>query len=333
MKFVKFIMAFAALFCFSQVICAETFSEESAEVTDSSENYATAPCLIMQGRTITEKQILDCLIGEAVWQEENGTVKETDYDSFKEFTLTYSDSRRDILYIYNDAAHGTSTLEVVYKGENIPDKDEMEKEWLELFSNLEIPLTDYYSLFIDNEDYSNYTYYLQYEGIPIQYEHYCIGGTGNETDFFGQCITVRQNDSGYMIVFGHICQVIDEIEQDDKRVLLEEAEVKEVLKDYFQELTISLADVITYTLLENSFQCKPMYIAIDKGKDMSEEVYDIGYYAAMDVEVSIPGNENIEMVQVEGFIDGVYPFCYYCGIDSIQTAENHIISDRMTEEE
>ena len=326
-------MLFVALFCSSQLFCTEAFSEEPSEAADSREDYAAAPCLIMQGRTITEKQILDCLIGEAVWQEENGTVKETDYDSFKEFTLTYSDSRRDILYVYNDAAYGTSTLEVAYKGKNIPDEDEMEKEWLELFSNLEIPLTDYYSLFTDDEGYVNYTYYLQYEGIPIQYEHYCIGGTGNETDFFGQCIMVRQSDSGYMAVFVHICQVIDEIEQDDKRVLLVEPEVKEVLKDYFYEFTLPVADAVTYTLIEDSFHCEPMYIAIDKGKNMSEEVYDIGYYAQMNVEVSLPGDESIETAEVQGFIDGVYPFSYYCGIDSLQTAEKYIISDRTTEEE
>lgn len=132
--------------------------------------------------------------------------------------------------------------------------------------------------------------------------------------FVGQYIDVTVRKDGYDAYFMNVSELISEEKRINDLHLISEEEAVGVCCE-------SLMDRLVSQELEQSQEdmiCQKVYLMIDKGRTVDENVYDIGYY--IKIPVTFPdGNIPYYLMgiadadsnfYIEGLVDGEYPYCY-----------------------
>ena len=312
MKTIGFILALI-LFLSGSVKAEETSLAETASEFDELETEIKlededdkdpleAPVILMRIRDITPEEILDAYLGTGNWEEEKLTSNNGPEGSGIK-RCTYKNDNVKLCIIISGP--GFITLDVSFL-KDMPEEEELKKEWTDLFAKLDIPLYPEYALQIDvdNGGRHRYAYYLQANGIKICPDNYYIGGKGNEIDYFGQSVIVYMERKGYFINFQRVSDVIESQEPETQRPERSIEELLDLMYDMMDSVYQIPGDLVPFD--KGTEKAELMYLMVDIGADADEYVFDLGYY----VKQNVISEDTAHPSAWAGYVDGTLPFCY-----------------------
>lgn len=301
-KQVVIVMLFASM-VLSEGIPASELTEKDDCGNVVEEKFEDVDILEVQARDFSVEEILDAYFGEEKWNS-NLLTQQYYGEKGKNWYIEseYSSDDATISCMCDD--FGFFNFEVEYKNKVI-EQEEMMSEWLSIVERLNIVIDNQYEKRIDEKNNSvQYVYRVKQNDLAVGDEIIIIGSAGNETDYPAPALNVKITDNGYVLIASFITKIVQKENVNERQIQTEE-NVKEDFIEYMKELYSEAWNEIE--LQEDTFESQIVYIPVDQGKKKYSYVYDIAYEVKMDATY---GEEKTPM-EMRGYIDAQYPYCYY----------------------
>lgn len=299
-KKVLIVTLFASILSLESIFASEGQNNDSSR--DSVINYESMDILEVQARDFSVEEILNAYFGEEKWNP-NLLVQQAYGEKGKNWYIEseYSDENVKISCMCDD--FGFFDFEIEYKNEEYK-IEKMMNEWLSMIDRLNIVVDNQYKKKTDEiNNIVRYVYRVKQNSLVVGDEVIIIGSAGNETDYPAPVLNVTLTDGGYTVMANFITDIVQKNNAGERQLQTEE-KVKENFIEYIKELYSEAWDEIE--LQDDTFESEIVYIPVDQGQKKYSYVYDIAY----EVKMMAIYEENTQM-EMGGYIDAQYPYCYY----------------------